>query len=149
MRRAGLIPALLALLLPAGAGRADGLDIYKKNCSVCHQAGGVGLPGSFPRLAGRADMLARQPAGRTLMISAVLFGMAGRLELDGKTIVGVMPPLPRLSDDDLAAVLTHIASLEGGKAAPFTAAEVATLRAGVKKSPTEVNAMARALHGGG
>src|SRR5579885_1785900 len=31
---------------------AKGAEVYKKNCAVCHQADGKGVPGNFPALAG-------------------------------------------------------------------------------------------------
>jgi mono/diheme cytochrome c family protein len=110
---------------------------------VCHQAAGAGVPGSFPRLAGRAGALADLPAGRKLMMSAVLDGIAGKLQADGQTVVGVMPPLAQLSDADIAAVLNYVGHLDHRSPKAFTAAEVAAIRAQPALSSAEVNALAK------
>ena len=123
------------------AGVAGG-TLYDAQCSVCHQSAGAGVPGSFPRLAGRAGALANLAAGRNLMISAVLYGMAGKVQLDGQTIVGVMPPLAQLSDADIAAVLNYVAHLDHRAPKPFTAAEVAEIRGHSVLTSSEVNALA-------
>ncbi|MET0271722.1 MAG: cytochrome c [Phenylobacterium sp.] len=124
---------------------ADGAKTYQRHCSVCHQAGGVGREGVYPRLAGRAPDMARKPAGRKLMASAVLWGMAGKLVVDGKPLMGVMPGFTQLSDADLAEVLTYVAGL-GGKPAPaFTTQEVAGVRAAGRLAPMAVNALAKTV----
>lgn len=69
------------------AGKAS----YEKNCAVCHQANGAGLPPAFPALTG----------------SKVAIGpIEGHLEiiLKGKN---VMPAWLMLSDVDIAAVTTY------------------------------------------
>lgn len=141
---AGGLAAALVSLAP-GAALADGAALYVRHCSVCHQAKGVGLDGVYPRLAGRAADLARRPDGRQLMMAAALNGMAGKLEVDGKPLMGIMPGFAQLSDQDLAEVLTYVAGL-GGKAAPaFAPAELAAARASARMSPTAVNALARTV----
>lgn len=129
MRRLLLAAAtLVAVAGPAAAQTAP--PAYRANCQGCHQADAKGLPGQFPRLNGRANLIAASPEGRQYLLHAVLFGSAGRIVVDGKTIVGVMPAFGRLSDADLAQALTYVSRLGGGKApAAFTAAEVKAARA--------------------
>ena len=70
---------------------ANGKTVYEKNCAVCHQASGAGLPPAFPALTG----------------SKVATGsIEGHLEiiLKGKN---VMPAWLMLSDVDIAAVTTY------------------------------------------
>ncbi|WP_293458677.1 cytochrome c [Phenylobacterium sp.] len=148
-RRVAAALAAGVLGLPASAA-ADGAKTYAAQCSVCHQVGGVGQAGVYPRLAGRAPEMAKTPAGRKLMIAAALFGMAGKLEVDGQSLMGVMPGFAsKMTDAEIAEVLTYVAGLgakAGGKsAAAFTAQEVAEARAGPKLSPTAVNALARGV----
>jgi len=112
----------------AGAHAETSNKIYDQNCSVCHQTGGMGMAGTYPRLSGRAGAIAGLPQGRRVMISAVLYGMAGSLTVDGSRIVGVMPAFAQLSDGEIAQVLTYVATLGGGQAKPFTPAEVAAFR---------------------
>jgi mono/diheme cytochrome c family protein len=116
--------------------------VFDQTCALCHQAGGVGAPGQFPRLAGRAGALARLPQGRRLMIAAVLDGIVGRIQADHQAVVGVMPAFGQLSDAQVCSALDYIASLGGGSARPFTPAEVAAVRA-APMTPGEVNALAR------
>lgn len=135
----------VALVISAPSARAEGADLYKRHCSVCHQAGGAGLAGVYPRLTGRAPKIAASPEGRRMMIATGLYGMAGRLEVDGKTIMGVMPGFAQLSDQDLAEVLSYVATFGGKPAKAFTPAEVAAVRAGGRMSPAQTNALARAV----
>ena len=141
---ARLVAAVLAALA-AGSARAQGLDVYRTHCAICHQAGGVGAPGAFPRLAGRVGPLARDPGGRALLTAVVLNGMSGKLEADGQTIVGLMPSFGQLPDADIAAVLNYLAGLGPRPPAPFTDAEVAAARAKGRLTPVEVNQLARSL----
>jgi hypothetical protein len=106
--------------------------------------------GQFPRLAGRLAAVAGSPAGRIYLQQVVLFGMAGKVEVDGESIVGVMPPFATLSDGDLSAVLNYLAQLGAPGAsvhpmAQFTAAEIAAVRGSPAVSPTQVNASRRAV----
>ncbi len=142
--RAVLVLAVSGLGLAGGeAGAQTSSPVYDLNCAICHQKGGAGAPGAFPRLAGRAGALAALPSGRRLLISTVLFGMSGALEAGGQTIHGLMPPLAQLNDAQVAEALNYIASLEGRKPRAFTAGEVAAVRSQGRLTPAQVNAMAR------
>jgi mono/diheme cytochrome c family protein len=139
----GTVASLILLSIPPGARAAPAsASVFNGTCALCHQAGGVGAPGQFPRLAGRAAALAKLPQGRRLMIAAVLDGVNGRIQADHQTIVGVMPSFAQLSDAEVCQALNYIVGLDGGSAPPFTAAEVAAVRAH-PISPSEVNALAR------
>ena len=134
-----------ALWSSAAAQTADHAAIFNANCSMCHQLGALGLPGQFPRLAGRADKIAATAAGRNYLEHVVLFGMIGSITVDGTPIVGgVMPPFASLSDRDLAEALDYIVSLDdSGKphwhGPVFKAAEIARVRAEKALSPTQVH----------
>jgi cytochrome c oxidase subunit 2 len=80
---------------------AKGKEVYLKNCAVCHQPGGQGLPPTFPALTG--SKIANGP----------IFGADGKYLkdshldriLNGK---GVMPAWKAvLNDTDIAAVITY------------------------------------------
>jgi mono/diheme cytochrome c family protein len=118
-------PALAAPAFAASAGPA----LFDANCALCHQAGGVGVPGQFPRLAGRAAAIAAAPQGRQFLMRVLLNGMSGHVTVDGADILGVMPSFAALSDADLAALLTYVSHLQKGHAAAFTASEIAAARA--------------------
>jgi len=117
--------AVLAAMI-AGPAAAAPPTAWKANCVVCHQAEGQGLAGQFPRLAGRVSVIAAKPAGRAYLAAVVTSGIAGRVTIDGVSLLGVMPSFAALSDADLAASLNFAA--RGGKAAPFKPAEIAAAR---------------------
>lgn len=136
MRQAVLAAALLAAATNADA---DGAAVFDTSCAFCHQAGGVGVPGQFPRLAGRVGAIATKPEGRKFLPQILLNGMSGRITVDGEQILGIMPAFDALSDDDMAAVLTTITGLDHAPVA-FTADEIKTARAQPRQSPTDIAA---------
>ncbi len=107
----------------------------------------MGVPGQFPRLAGRAAVIAAAPEGRKLLAEIVLNGMSGTVSVDNQPILGVMPPLDSLSDAEAASVLTYLSSLKTEKAKPssFKPAEIAAVRASGKLAPGQVLAQRNGL----
>ena len=80
---------------------ANGKTVYEKNCAVCHQASGAGLPPAFPALTGSKIAL------------GAIFGADGKYLkdshvdrlLNGK---GVMPAWKaQLNDVEIASVITY------------------------------------------
>jgi len=137
-----VIRALLAaglLAAPADAAAADGAALFDTHCAFCHQAGGVGVPGQFPRLAGRAGAIAAKAEGRKFLPQILLNGMSGRITVDGEQILGIMPAFDSLSDDDLAVVLTYVSGLDHAPVT-FTADEIMNVRAQSKLSPGDMAA---------
>lgn len=118
--------------MPAAAQQAP--KGYSANCQACHGPAGAGTA-AFPKLAGRLDAAAKNPAGRVWMISTILYGQSGRIMVGGKPMNGVMPPLARLTDADIAQALTFLVQ---GRAPAFSAAEIANVRKGPRKSPAQV-----------
>jgi mono/diheme cytochrome c family protein len=134
--------ALLAALFFAAAtdmASADGQAVFDNSCAFCHQAGGVGVPGQFPRLAGRVGAIAARPEGKAFLSKVLLNGMSGRVTVDDQPILGIMPAFDSLSDDDIASVLTYLSGLDHAPVA-FTADDIKAARAEPKLSPTDVAA---------
>lgn len=105
---------------------ALGATVYANNCSACHQANGMGLPGVFPHLVGNSAVIAKDP---TVHIKAVLDGVHGKT-IDGVKYASPMPPwADQLNDAQIAAVVNHERSSWGNDAPHVTAADVARLRA--------------------
>ncbi len=102
---------------------AFGERVYGANCVACHQANGQGLPPAFPPLAG-SDFL---NADKDRAISVLLNGLDGAITVNGTTFDGVMPAL-RLSDEDVANVLTYIYSQWGNSGVVVLPAEVTDMR---------------------
>ena len=133
--------ALAAIGAPQAAS-ATGQQTFAAQCSMCHQAKGTGLPGQFPRLAGRVPQIASSPGGRRYLAMVLINGLYGPITVDGRAISGLMPAAGALSDQAIADVLNHVLTLPGGakKVAAFTAAEIAAVRAIGRKSGSEVAA---------
>ncbi|HXR93346.1 MAG TPA: cytochrome c [Steroidobacteraceae bacterium] len=141
------------LCVPAIARAADQSAGFDTNCAMCHQLNAAGVPGQFPRLAGRMGKIASTAAGRNYLERVVLFGMIGGITVDDTPIVGgVMPSFASLSDQDLADALDYIVSLDdAGKShwqgAVFKPADIAGARAGKQLSPAEVHGLRAAAIG--
>ena len=96
--------------------KALGEKVYAANCVACHQATGKGMPPAFPALDG----------------SKVVTGAKGAqiaLVLDGKQGTA-MASFARLSDSELAAVITYTRTAWGNKAGEVTPAEIKAARKG-------------------
>jgi cbb3-type cytochrome c oxidase subunit III len=111
--------------VPASAATNDaavaGQKIYGANCSACHGASGAGLPGEFPPLAGNPVVTGSPDK----VITAVKNGLAGAMTVNGKTYSGAMPAWKgKLSNTDIADVITYIRSSWGNKADAVTEAQV-------------------------
>jgi mono/diheme cytochrome c family protein len=127
-----------ALLCASPAWGESGAMVFNENCVGCHQVGGTGVPGEYPRLAGRANRIAADPRGRDFLVHLMLTGMSGKVVVDGREILGIMPSFADLADDDLAAALNYVTGLEGGKAKLFTAETLKEARRGPGSTPEEM-----------
>lgn len=142
------LPVLFMSVLLGGAVSAqtpDGAAIFSQNCALCHQSGGAGLAGQFPRLAGRIGPISAKPAGRAYLVDVLTYGMVGQVTVDGQPIIGVMPPFASLPDEQVAAVLGYLQGLGGAPKEAFTAAEVTAGRAKPQKSGSDVLAERKGL----
>jgi mono/diheme cytochrome c family protein len=116
-----------AELAGAAAGaKADGAAVYGSMCVACHQAGGTGLPGVFPPLAGSEWVNGRDAA----LAAIVLRGISGPLTVKGATYNGQMPSFAgKLKDEQIAAVLSHLRSSWGNASPAVSVETVAKVRA--------------------
>jgi mono/diheme cytochrome c family protein len=133
--------ALAALFLAAMASQADadGAATFDLSCAFCHQAGGVGVPGQFPRLAGRVGEIASKPDGKTFLPQVLLNGMSGRITVDDEQILGIMPGFDTMSDEDMAALLTYLTGLDHAPVT-YTADDIKAARAQPRMAPGDVAA---------
>ena len=117
----------LAALRPASVASmdvGDGKSVFAAHCAACHQADGKGLPGVFPPLDG-SEWIGRDAR---LVVNILLRGIDGDIEVNGKTYHGSMPSFARLSDNELAAVATHVRSAWSNTAPAIEANLFATER---------------------
>lgn len=151
LARATLALAVFAVVAMPVPALATGQQTFSGQCSMCHQPNGAGLPGAFPRLAGRVPVIARSPDGRRYLAMVLLYGLYGPITVDGKAISGMMPSMAALPDQAIADVLNHVITLQkpAGKTAMFTAAEIAAVRAGARKGGSDVAAERTRLAGRG
>lgn len=109
-----------------------GAAIYKDNCAACHKDNGSGELHLFPKLAGSALVQSDDP---TTLAHIVLSG-ARAASTNGAPTAPAMPGFDwRLSDGQVAAVLTYIRNSWGNAAAPVTSSAVASQRTSLAKAP--------------
>lgn len=111
--------------IPAARAPISGAALFSSLCAACHQPTGLGLPGVFPPLAA-SEWVNGTPSTAAAI---VLYGVTGPLTVAGKEFNGAMPAFKdQLSDEQLAAVLTHIRTQWGNASAPVALADVAQAR---------------------
>ncbi len=104
---------------------ARGKTVYATNCLVCHQANGSGVPNLNPPLKQTSWVLGSQE----VLISQVLKGSKGTVEINGDRFENAMPAQAHLTDQQIADVLSYIRNSFGNKASIVTPAEVKMVRA--------------------
>lgn len=105
--------------------KVDGEAVFTNICAACHQANGQGLPGAFPPLAG-SDWLLNDPE---TPIRIVLHGLSGTIDVKGATFNNIMPEWgSRLSNQEIAAVLTYARSTWGNSAPEISTEMVDNIR---------------------
>lgn len=104
---------------------AQGEKVYSGNCQACHQAGGTGVAGSFPPLAG--DPVANGGPVEEHILT-VLNGLNGKA-IGGVTYSGAMSPWRgALNDNQIAAVITYERNSWGNNGGIVEPSQVAALR---------------------
>lgn len=102
----------------------DGANLYAQQCTTCHGSQGGG-GGAFPPLAGAEWVTGDEETP----IRIVLHGLQGRMQVRGTTYRGVMPAFgSRLSDAEIAAILTYVRTSWDNEASEVTAGEVQEVR---------------------
>lgn len=102
-----------------------GQAVYGKYCLTCHQPDGSGVPDLNPPLTKNKWTM----GSKTVLIEQIIKGSNGKVEIDGETFRNTMPPLPTLTDQQIADVLTYVRNNFGNKASTVTPSEVKTVRA--------------------
>jgi mono/diheme cytochrome c family protein len=107
-----------------------GKKLYESLCINCHQPTGLGVPGTFPPLAG--SEWANGPEERIVRI--LENGLKGPIVVKGATFGTV--PMPAVgpggagwTDDKIAAVLTYVRQAFGNNSAPVTEEKVVEIHA--------------------
>ena len=100
-----------------------GEQLYITNCSNCHQKNGTGLGLIYPPLK-NSDYLLQN---RTSVICLMRNGTSGELIVNGKSFNKEMPPMPSLSDLDIAEIATYIYNNWGHNKGLVDVAEVTAI----------------------
>ncbi len=109
-----------------------GAQTYNIYCATCHQTNGKGDGTRFPPLSETEWVTANRGPNRKRLISLLLNGLEGQIEVNGVAYNGIMPAHSFLSDAEVAGVLTYIRKSFGNNAASISAAEVAQVRKDLK-----------------
>src|SRR4030042_776241 len=99
---------LMILVCPTMAlGQGDGARVFGR-CVPCHRGNATGMVGLYPPLVNHAPEIAK--ANRTYLITVVLYGVRGKIEIEGQKLPydGIMPSHYSLTDEEAAAVLNYV-----------------------------------------
>jgi mono/diheme cytochrome c family protein len=103
-----------------------GKQIYDRECASCHGATGLGMPPHYPPLAGNQSI---EMASAVNPIRMVLNGGYPPGTAGNPMPYGMPPFAHRLSDDEVAAVVTYIRTSWGNRGGPVSARQANELRA--------------------
>ncbi|SAK78128.1 c-type cytochrome [Caballeronia ptereochthonis] len=122
----------VALELRAGTGAGNGALTYVDNCAACHRTSGAGYGGTFPKLGLNSVVNSDDPGS---LITLVLKGGEMPWTKAAPTHYGMPGFADRLTDRDIADVLTFVRSSWGNRAPAVTAERVAKLRKALGAAP--------------
>lgn len=125
-------PAATAALADMITGETErpGVGIYQAFCVKCHKVTGEGEAGKFSRLAGNSLVLSENPAS---LIRLLLQGSKGA-QTKAEPKPEEMPSFAKkLSDRQIAEVLSFVRNSWGNKASPVTTRQVLLLRDALAK----------------
>lgn len=103
-----------------------GKAVYNKYCLTCHQSDGSGVPNMHPPL-GPGSWVEKEPEE---LIAIMMKGLSGKIEVNGQEYKNFMPSHAKLTDEEIADVLTYIRSSFGNNLGPVTPEMVAKIRSG-------------------
>ena len=106
---------------PAVATDPHGAKLYTDHCASCHGERGEGVPGAYPALANNRAVTMAVPAN---LVRIVLEGGFAPATAGNPRPYGMPPFAQAFSNDDLAALLTHLRRSWGNQADAVTAVDV-------------------------
>lgn len=101
-----------------------GEEIYTTYCAACHQRDGEGSSPRYPPLT-RTDWVT---GDKQRLISVIVNGLEGPIEVKGEPYDNTMPQHSFLSDEEIAAVATYIRQGFGNAASAVSEEEVEQVR---------------------
>lgn len=125
-----------AKALAAGQEGSRGAELYIDNCAACHRTNGQGDARVFPKIAGNSSVLSEDPVS---MIRLVLAGSKLPATATAPSELGMPGFAWRLSDEEVAQLLSFIRNSWGNQAPTVSAAQVKQLRDTLPKPSPEVS----------
>ncbi|WP_434676330.1 c-type cytochrome [Pseudomonas sp. D3-10] len=125
-----------AKALAVGEEGSRGAELYLDNCSACHRTNGQGYERVFPKIAGNSSVLSEDPVS---MIRLVLAGSKLPATATAPSELGMPGFAWRMSDEEVAQLLTFIRSSWGNQAPAVNAAQVKQLRDTLPKESPAVS----------
>lgn len=107
------------------AGGMPGEEIYNTYCATCHQGNGEGAPPRYPPVT-ESDWVT---GDKRRLISVIVNGLEGPIEVNGERYNNAMPQHSFLSDEEVANVATYIRQNFGNEASAVRVEEVQEIRA--------------------
>ena len=101
-----------------------GEKVYATYCAACHQGDGQGAPPRYPPLA-ESEWVT---GDKQRLISLIINGLEGPIEVRGEPYDNVMPQHSFLSDEEVAEVATYVRQHFGNSADSVSAEEVSSVR---------------------
>lgn len=120
-----------AAALRAGTDHSNGALTFVDNCAACHRTTGNGYDSTFPKLSLSTVVNTSDP---TSLIHIVLKGGEMPWTAAGPTHYGMPGFADRLTDRDVADLLTFVRSSWGNRAPAVTSAQVADVRKAIAAS---------------
>ena len=101
-----------------------GKKVYESVCLACHMRNGTGVPGMHPPLT-ESEFVNGDP---DKLITIILEGLSGKVEIQGEIYNGIMPPQAHLTDQQIADVLTFIRGSFGNNSGEILPEQVKKIR---------------------
>jgi glucose/arabinose dehydrogenase/mono/diheme cytochrome c family protein len=102
----------------------DAKAIYTTHCAACHQVAGEGVSNLYPPLAGSDWVNGKKEK----LISAILFGLQGEIQVKGITYNQIMPAYAFLTDEELTHLINYIRNDFGNKGSVISSQEISSVR---------------------
>ena len=118
-------PAPPPAAVPRSRLAESGAKLYEQHCAQCHGEQGQGQGQAYPPLAGNRAVTLESVDN---LLQAVLYGGFNAATAGYPRPFGMPPFLLTLSDQDVAATLSHIRTAWGNQASEVSTAQVHALR---------------------
>ncbi|WP_139810631.1 c-type cytochrome, partial [Pantoea rwandensis] len=109
-----------------------GKKVYESQCSACHVSNGSGVRNMIPALAGNPQV---NSSDASSLINVVLNGTEGPLTHTNSTAAGMPEFAQKLSDSNIADVMTYIRNSWGNAAEPVSASQIGEARKELQSQP--------------